>query len=362
MQGTEKINRNQESRIPQEIAKPKILTIGFIISVILTVISVTILTWLMFSLIDPLARPVMYYTTRIVEENFFLRIVNTSEISPGQWINPKVEYKVGFYILFPIIMISSAISGLTFLVKDYKRTRLLIFINWVLYLIPIVSSIFLTNDSTQNQYTVFPGVYFDIYPVGILRWFIILNIFIQISLILFQEDFQQWILSTKGPERIETANNFRFITFLMFYAVAWLSPIVFMIDFDYHFEFLMILGLGLAMLTIWWVVGDSIRLIILMNKREAEFKKKTMIIFGVLSFVLGVIVLIVDIVIFASVSFISNLFYFSCILFIIGAAISSLMSKSLIGKIGYAINALCLLSFALFFIVIAGIMGYSELF
>ena len=356
-------NKNlEDGRVVEETKDVKIFSSGLIISLILSVVSVVIFTWLIFSLIDPLEHPVMYYTIRIVDENFFLRIINTEEILPGQWVKPVVEYKIGFYILVPIALVCFVISGLTVLVKEFKRTKLLILVNWILYLIPIISSLFVNEYSYVIQWGSF--VEWGAPATAYFKWFFLINIPLQISMLVFQEDFYQWVLSPIGQTKEESGNNFRTVTFFMFYTLACLTLIIFTIDYDFYFEFGVMLGLSLAFLSIWWGVGDSIRLILLMNKREEEFSKTNIVSLGFFSIVIGAVILIINIIlgIITSFSYIPILFFFSCLFLIIGIAIGSLVSSSILGKIGYSINALCLFTVTILFIVLVSIMGYSDLF
>ena len=364
MEDNVQTNQSADIRVEADEKDGKILSTGLIVSIILSVLSVAIFTWLIFSLFDPVRILVLYSVNQIMDENFFMRIIFADQTGPNQWVNGSFQYKIGFYILFPIALVSFLISGLTVLVKGYKSARILILINWVLYLVPIISSFIVTNNYLLNQSEILPEIDLEMHPAGIFRWFILINVFIQISMLLFEEDFHQWILSSKGPNGTRKANNLRVVTFFLFYSIAWLSPIVIMINYEFSYEFLIFLIIGLALLVIWWAIGDSIRLAILMNKEGNEFNKNIMLLVGIISLVLGLSTIVANIVISTAITdfYLPLLLLVSCIILTIGTASSSLMSKSLLGKIAYAVNALCLVAIAIVFLVIVGIRGYSGLF
>ncbi len=358
----ESIITNEESRTTDIIVEKKIFPYGLVISIILSAISVAIFTWLIFSFVDPTEVSSESCTQEIYLENFFIRLIFTEEALPGIWIKPIIEYKLGFYFLVPIAMISFAISGLTFLVKGYKKTRLLIFFNWAIYLVPIISSI-LVNEY-NNSIPWFGLIHVDTTPTTIFGIYFWINILLQISLLTFEEDFYQWILSPKGPNNIDSANNPRVIIFILFYLVAWLSPIILMINIQYAVTFIAIFGLGLALLLIWWCVSDSIRLIILMNKNTEGLRKNVQLTLSAISAVLGIsVIMIYGLILLSLTNYTPILYTINFSFLIIGVGFGALSSKSLTGKIGYVLNTLGLLAFIIIpLIVIFAMMGWENLF
>lgn len=358
---SETIDTNEESRITDTFAEKKKFPYGLVISVILSAFSAAIITWLILSIVISTYNPFISWNQEIYFENFFLQIIYSEEISPGLWMNRIIKYKIGFYILLPIAMISFAISGLTILVKDYKQTKLLIFLNWGIYLTSTISSIFINGYNTP----VYWFGHFDIFsiPTIIFAVYFMINIFFQISLLSFEEDFYQWILSPRGPNKIDSANNPRVIIFFILYLLAWFSPLILMFSNNYGLTFMAIFGIGLCLLTIWWSVGDSIRLIILMNKNTQELEKNAQLTFSILSIIGGIYVTVIESInLFSTNAFIPIRYILSFTLLIIGTGFGALSSKSIIGKIGYALNTLCLLAFIIIpFIVTIGIMGWENL-
>ena len=180
---SETIDTNEEIRITDTIAEKKKFPYGLLISVILSAISAAIITWLILSIVISTYNPFISSTQEIYFENFFLQIIYTEEISPGLWMNPIIKYKIGLYILLPIAMISFAISGLTILVKDYKQTKLLIYINWIIYLASTISSIFIYGYNFPIDWFGYVNL-FSI-PTVIFVIYFMINILFQVSLLSF---------------------------------------------------------------------------------------------------------------------------------------------------------------------------------
>ncbi|NHJ86265.1 MAG: hypothetical protein FK734_12445 [Asgard group archaeon] len=159
---------------------------GLVISIILAIIASGLLTLLIimipeypFSSINP--------EVNTIYDNFFydIRYYNYST-----YIYGRIFPSIGYYIIMPPTLILFIISGTGLLIKDQKQTKRLIFTNWVLYLVPMITGIvqyYLGQESYSNHSYYWREI---AQPLGFYPLY--LNLIIQTLLLIDGNNFRGW--------------------------------------------------------------------------------------------------------------------------------------------------------------------------
>ncbi len=193
-----------------------------------------------------------------------------SDYSYLRWVKPHI----GAAILLSISVFAQTIAGLCFLVRNRKDSKKLIYINWLLYLIPIVASIViaaigLLTLSNVERYGM------DIVGMPIILSFFYLTpfVFMQGSMFVLDNTFSEWS-SFKGEKAqklrpIRAGRMVSAIFFFLIFAWMWFYPIGLIIPvFDTFAMHLSHTSVYFAILA-WWLFGDLVGIIAL----KARWKK-----------------------------------------------------------------------------------------
>ncbi|HUT81850.1 MAG TPA: hypothetical protein VMZ29_11660 [Candidatus Bathyarchaeia archaeon] len=219
-------NNNQRFRTTNELESNQYLVSeGFIISIILSLIAVGLLT-LLILMIPNYPFSATNTDAQTMYDNFFYNIKYGYYGSYSS--NAKIYPYIGYCIFMPVIVILFIISGTGVLVKGQKQTKALIFSNWLLYLIPMITGIILYFNSVNINYY---NYYWReiIQPLGFYP--IYLNLVIQTVLLIDRNSFRGWTgFDQKNNHSVKvirksTRQAIAIIFFLFYLAVA-MVPII----------------------------------------------------------------------------------------------------------------------------------------
>jgi hypothetical protein len=174
-------------------------------------------------------------------------------------IDINTEPLLGFYIFFPIVMVLLPLSGFLLFPKKFNlSTRLLIYSNWVLYLIPII--MFFIKVSIIGEEWILPVAGFltflSLYPFC-------LNFFIQLAMLVDKKSFFDWSglsrenYSSKIPKIYLRKRRINIGCFLLIYGLVYAFQIWVLVDSDdigFYSSIIIISG-GILML-LWLLLGD----------------------------------------------------------------------------------------------------------
>jgi len=189
-----------------------------------------------------------------------------------------VKPHIGFYILMPISVLTLTVSGLGVLVRNRDDSKKLVYINWILYLIPIIAGIvmstigLLTLKATNQPHIDVIGT-----PILLSLFYLTPFVFVQGSMYVFSNNFGEWSNFKGGKsfkeKPIKAGRLTSAIFFFLIFAWMWFYPIGLMIPTFYN-DTMHITHLSLYIgLMVWWVLGDLVGLISLKAKWKSTIKR-----------------------------------------------------------------------------------------
>ena len=247
---------NDQSRVAKTSENGFTITPFFIISILCAIIGVGIITFLIYMIPDypssSSGAPNNTYDTFFydIEYDYYSSYSST-------YRSPHAYAGTGYYILMPIAMIAIAISGLGVLVKDRKEARNLIYINWVLYLIP--ASMAIVTGVLSSTY------YWDSlqHPLGFYP--IYLCIFVQFSLLLDKSSFLDWAGFSEKSKVENDRSNFVYrrvisIIFLIIFVYTFGIPLFGLLTQVNRYAVFGHVWTAIPILICWLLFGEVIRI------------------------------------------------------------------------------------------------------
>jgi len=215
----------------------------FFIAIILSIIGVTILT-VMISMvpITPMEYtgsedPVTIFSNFFYFANYY--VLGDSYILAG--VLPNLVY----YVFVVITMILLAISGCGFLAQNRKETKVLIIVNWFLYLFPVIAGVIIHVKLIQVIDDVWDVAGVMNFALPLAFYPISLNLFLNLSLLNDRETFRHW-------PRLVT------VFFSISYFLVWITPIVVPFLLVYELSLFFYLLPSFFLLFICWIPGEVI--------------------------------------------------------------------------------------------------------
>lgn len=249
---------NDHSRVAKSSENGFTISPFFIISIISAIIGIGILTFLIFIIPNyPRSAPTSY--ADIAFDNFFYDIQYDSGYYSTTSYWPRAYPGTGYLILMPVAMITIAISGTGFLVRNRKEAKRLIFINWGLYLVPIGMAI--AKDVYSNY------DYWDslTQPLGFYPLY--LCVFLQFSLLLDKNSFLNWAGFSEESKVENESFNLIYrrvisIIFLVIFTYTFSIPLLGPYIQKEHYMVINHVWTAISILISWYLFGELIRFLV----------------------------------------------------------------------------------------------------
>lgn len=264
---------NREQQQPAVAKKRKEWSTGFISSLILLALGVTLLSLLVGFIPAPV--PESFEGSGDPEQiysNWFYHVEYNPFGATTQQLD-RMEPGLGFYLLMPVVMILLGVSGGTILLTDFQQTKRLIVLSWGSYLLPAILGII--------KFIQLYSIYFwgnEVFTWSLGFYPVYTHLFLQLALLLNQQSFKDWAAFALEEEekvtwsqlahRLETSA----IIFLLIYVCAWAGPpmilLVFPTPLILPLSFFTIIGCTFFFL-LWFIVNELPKII---SKRKKSDK------------------------------------------------------------------------------------------
>ncbi len=225
----------------------------FTISIVLNLVAMILLT----SLILLIHLPINVGVGVVLISNFFYNSV--SAIVVDIWFSPNM----GFGIFLPIIMICLYIAGTTMLVRNFERTKKLILINQLTYIIPIIGAIISAIRLSNIHYSLNVSTgWFNTWYIGFLP--LMLHLPFQVNLLLKKQSFAQWngssntLTSVNTSKKTNTKRKWFSSIMLNFYLCNYLAILIYIINSYFIVKHFWIIFIPYVLYILWWILGELI--------------------------------------------------------------------------------------------------------
>jgi len=219
--------------VVEEITNEKRISKGFIITIILGILAIGIQCLLIVMI--PRLQPRTWSSSQLSLDgnNFFYKWEYREDYDT---LTMEYEYNIysftgyiGFYLLGPVYLVLLFLSGSGILNKNFKETRTLTYLNWGLYLLPIIIYIIeIVSHETHLPYV--PWKIGD--PLNFLGFCqLYINLPLQIYLLVKRKTTKEWVKSYWTNEKSAQSkaaviwSKIYFIIFALHYLAMWVMPI-----------------------------------------------------------------------------------------------------------------------------------------
>ncbi|NHJ49670.1 MAG: hypothetical protein FK733_17905 [Asgard group archaeon] len=212
----------------------KRINMRLIASIILAVFGITILS-LLISYVPLLERIIRSPTEQNFDgSNFFYNWFYSEGYYGGQWNYEFYLAKAsrGYFIFTPLAIVMLILSGSTILCRKYQYAKIVIFINWILYPVPIIIAI-VRSVTTQFNYSFNDNI--ELFIFGLMLFPILLNLMLQLGILTFKQDFFSLLMIRKNDNQIEIPIIRKIIIcsiFLGSYLICAVFPLTLMRQID----------------------------------------------------------------------------------------------------------------------------------
>ena len=177
----------------EEIKEPKVAkkgySIRFYINLVLSIAAIALLIFLNSQLRAIINLHHGSNDPNTLYDNYFFDGIYTPW-GDDAWTLDSMALNTGFYIVMPIILVLLFVSGSTILAKDNREARIVIFINWFLYLANSITTFAFyfrkTGENTLELNGNWNLWYFALFPFFFM-------LFMQVSLLVEKRTFLHWL-------------------------------------------------------------------------------------------------------------------------------------------------------------------------